>query len=263
MILPSEPRKKVFILGWGWLGRAFGHALLHHGHQVLASSRKRSSSFDPLIKWDLTNSPIPRAIKDFAPEVVIICIPPPKEDADSTLSACQELLALPSLQQGIYTSSTGVYSPSSSLIDESSALDEESPKAIFMSKMEQEILNTKRGVALRLSGLAGAGRHPGFFLSGKLEVKNGHQQVNLIHLQDCLGILELVMQKPEIKGVFNCKSNFSPLKNEFYAKFCHDRGLPEVSFTKSDALGKRISNEKLKNVYKYDYIQADPFEFPL
>ena len=48
---------------------------------------------------------------------------------------------------------------------------------------------------IRFAGLFGYDRNPGRFLAGRKEVRNGEAPVNLIHRDDCINIIELVIEK--------------------------------------------------------------------
>ena len=49
---------------------------------------------------------------------------------------------------------------------------------------------------LRLAGLVGPGRHPGRFFAGK-SAPDGQHGVNLVHLEDVIGAIELLLQAPK------------------------------------------------------------------
>src|SRR5690606_15302388 len=83
---------------------------------------------------------------------------------------------------------------------------------------------------IRLGGLIGPGRHPGRFFSGKKNVPNGMAPVNLIHLDDCIGLIEAVIEKNIWNGVFNACAPQHPSRQEFYSNAAKSAGLPLPHF---------------------------------
>ena len=57
---------------------------------------------------------------------------------------------------------------------------------------------------LRFGGLAGGDRKAGRFLAGRKDVKNGAAPVNMIHRDDCIGIIHRIIENPLWGRVWNC-----------------------------------------------------------
>lgn len=118
---------------------------------------------------------------------------------------------------------------------------------------------------LRLSGLVGYSRHPGnFFANGKL-VQHADVPVNLIHRDDCIGIIAAIINQDEWGEVFNACADTHPTKRIFYS---HARALlgssaSSLSFADTNELEfKIVSNNKVKQQLNYQFIYPDVMTIP-
>ncbi len=68
---------------------------------------------------------------------------------------------------------------------------------------------------LRLAGLVGPGRHPGRFFAGKT-APDGEHGVNLVHLEDVIGAITLLLQAPKGGHIYNICAPAHPARNVFY-----------------------------------------------
>ncbi|MEO9373094.1 hypothetical protein ABI428_35485, partial [Pseudomonas aeruginosa] len=65
---------------------------------------------------------------------------------------------------------------------------------------------------LRLAGLVGPGRHPGRFFAGKT-APDGEHGVNLVHLEDVIGAITLLLQAPKGGHIYNICAPAHPARN--------------------------------------------------
>jgi NAD dependent epimerase/dehydratase family enzyme len=110
--------------------------------------------------------------------------------------------------------------------------------------------------------LIGYNRNPGeFFTKGKL-VHNPDSYVNLIHRDDCIGIISQIVEQEVWGEVFNCCADTHPTKREFYTQAAKSTGVPPPEFVNSDSDSfKIISNQKVKQVLNYEFLHADLNEY--
>jgi hypothetical protein len=111
---------------------------------------------------------------------------------------------------------------------------------------------------VRFAGLIGGSRHPGrFFRGGKL-VKNPDANVNLIHRDDCINILDRIVANGLWGETFNACADSHPSKREFYTQAAKMVGAPLPEFEDSgDHSFKIIDNRKLKRVLDYEFMHPD------
>lgn len=122
-----------------------------------------------------------------------------------------------------------------------------------------------RTTILRLSGLVGYSRHPGnFFANGKL-VQHADAPVNLIHQDDCIGIIDAIIEQDEWDQVFNGCADTHPTKRIFYSHARALLALPAPSFSAADTNElefKIVSNTKVKQQLNYQFIYPDVMTIP-
>jgi NAD dependent epimerase/dehydratase family enzyme len=110
-----------------------------------------------------------------------------------------------------------------------------------------------------MAGLYGYDRQPGRFLAGKKELVNADGKVNLIHQDDCIQIINNVLEKQLWNEVYNCCSDEHPTRQEFYTKAALTLGMEPPEFLpKEKSVFKIISNQKLKAALNYEFIHPDP-----
>lgn len=111
---------------------------------------------------------------------------------------------------------------------------------------------------VRFSGLVGPGRHPGRFFRGGKTIKQVDAPINLIHFDDCIGIIKAIIEQDCWGEVFNGCSDSHPPKREFY------RYASELAGTEFPALAeptppayKIVTNIKVKQRLGYQFQHPD------
>ena len=116
---------------------------------------------------------------------------------------------------------------------------------------------------LRFGGLIGEDRHPIKFLAGRKNIENPNAPINLIHQEDCIGIILEILrqtQNDKLNGneTFNAVTPFHPSRKEYYTQKAIDLNLALPEFnSESLTFGKTISSTKIETVLKYTF--AKPF----
>lgn len=82
--------------------------------------------------------------------------------------------------------------------------------------------------------------------------------MNLIHRDDCIGIINQIVQQEAWGEVFDCCADTHPTKREFYTEAAKAMGAPVPEFESSAAQFSRIiSNEKVKRILDYEFLHPD------
>lgn len=111
---------------------------------------------------------------------------------------------------------------------------------------------------LRFSGLVGKGRHPGRFFRGGKTVKQPDAPINLIHFDDCIGIIDRIIEASSWGDTFNGCSDTHPKKREFYPLMTKQAGFPLAEFAEDATLSfKIVSNQKIKQQLHYQLQHPD------
>lgn len=194
----------------------------------------------------------------FSVDVLIICIPPNRksggtEEYHRQLERVVDILKATITRNVVFISSTSVYPDTNGVVTEIDASDDS-----YLVKAER-LLQTHplKTTVIRFGGLFGPGRHPGKFLAGKANVSGGKNPVNMIHLNDCIGIIKTIIRQKAWGEVYNACANSHPTRNDFYSAMAKQTGLEPPSFSNDKSPFKIVSSEKLIRELKYDFLVSD------
>ncbi|MCK0144445.1 NAD-dependent epimerase/dehydratase family protein [Arenibacter sp. F26102] len=261
--------KKIGILGCGWLGLPLAKSLLEDKHTVYGTTTSITKiailEKDNIIPYHivLTEIGIEGNIKEFLSELdfLIINVPPnlrsaPKESFVEKMFHLHSEIKISPLKRIIFISSTSVYGNISGLVTEDSPAqpNTESGKQLLASEnifLKDGQLNT---TVIRFGGLIGPKRHPVNFLSGKTNLGNGDNPINLIHLNDCIGIIKTVINGDYKNQVLNGVYPHHPKKEDYYTSEAIKRGLLPPIYTQNlNKIGNKTIASKYLNVKTYQF----------
>jgi nucleoside-diphosphate-sugar epimerase len=159
------------------------------------------------------------------------------------------------LNKVLFISSTSVYAESNDELNEKAPLNEgrvARAEALFTTNP-----NFKCTV-LRFGGLFGYNRLPGnFFPEGRI-IPNPEGVVNLIHRDDCIGIINALLEQEVWGEIFNACAPTHPTRREFYTREQLKLGRPKPVFNSANPdTGKRINSQKLIECIGYNFILPD------
>ena len=249
----------ISILGSGWLGLALAERFVEQGYRLKTST----TSPDRL--------PTLAALPS---EACIVDIAKPLDDIDAFLQSDTLIVNITSknidgferlvrkieafgIESVLFVSSTSVYPVSCKVVSE--AAGEESPDhpLVIIENLFRQSAQFRTTI-VRFAGLIGGSRHPGRFFRGGKTVKNPDANVNLIHLDDCINILDRIVANDLWGEVFNACADTHPSKREFYSHAARVMGAPLPDFEDSDERSfKIIDNRKLKRVLDYEFLHPD------
>lgn len=251
----------ISIIGLGWLGEALAYKLIENGH-VVKGTTTSVNKIEPFKKNGIETylyslgEALPNDLIDC--ETLIITIPPRTHNYVDDLKKLRSSIEVNS--QVIFISSTSVYPNTNKEVIEEEAEDITSPHSgISLSKAENVFKNNNT-TYLRFAGLFGPDRHPGRFLAGKKNVAGAECPVNLIHLDDCIGLILSVIENKVMGEAINGCSDLHPAKKEFYTKAAEKLSLEPPSFNRETQPFKIISNTKSKEILDYEYKYPDPLK---
>jgi nucleoside-diphosphate-sugar epimerase len=118
---------------------------------------------------------------------------------------------------------------------------------------------------IRFGGLIGKQRHPARFLSGKTDVKEPKAPVNLIHIVDCVGLINAIVTQECWGETFNGCASLHPEKKLFYEEVCNRMKITPPIFEDNHSVlnpqvGKRVDNQKSKEMLNYKYEFENPLD---
>lgn len=262
-------KKTISILGCGWFGLPLAHYLLKLGYIVKGSTTteaKLKVLQEAGISPYLVNLPIqtkPSINTSFFDCDILLINIPPKRVPEVQLHYVEQMHSLLSflsknhLKHCIFISSTSVYGENATNTEES--LEPHPTKASGMALLAAEKLLKEHFqnniLILRFAGLIGQERHPSRFKMDRQGLKMGNVPVNLVHVEDCISVTSLLIQKNILRGVFNVCCDDHPSRNDFYQKAFKKVGLlpPEFLTHPASISHKIVSNKNLKEVLGLDF----------
>ncbi len=230
LTMENKEFKKIGVIGCGWLGLPLAKFLSDSGYAINGSTTspeklnvlKQNNIVPFLIQLgDTGNATNLNVFLDV--DLLIINIPPGRasNSADTYLDKLSYLkseIANSPIKKIIFISSTSVYAESNGIHTENSESFGTEASQIRLRKAENLFTNLPNieTTVIRMAGLIGPERHPGRFFSGKKDIPNGLSPVNLIHLDDCIGIIYKVIADGLWNDIVNGAAPTHPTKMKFY-----------------------------------------------
>ena len=224
----SRKKKKIAILGCGWVGNALKERLEFLGDEVNCLSR--DINMDTLVGF-------------YACDVLIIAIPP----SDEYLDVIEDVYFSISLNEAldtqvIFLSSTSFYEGKKLIIE-----------AEELAKIKDE--NT---VILRLGGLMGYDRVAGKYTAGKTIEDRA---TNYVHRDDVVGIIERIIELGIRNKIFNVVAPKQSTRKEIFTQNAKAFGFEETYFEGTSDKTKSLNSQILCEVLGYNFKKEDVKDF--
>ncbi|MEL7146199.1 MAG: SDR family oxidoreductase [Bacteroidota bacterium] len=261
---------KISILGCGWLGMPLAEHLTKVGYKVKGSttstdklpSIKAAGVEAYLIKLD--GSKINAEFLNS--DVIIINVPPSKNNNIGFIDILKSLrsqIERSTISKVLYVSSTSVYPSNNEEVTEIDATYIRTSRSGVSMLATEDIWRDSSHFdhfILRFAGLFGPKRNPGRFLSGK-ETTGGQNPVNMIHLNDCINIIEKLLLEKNWNDTFNACSPHHPSRKDFYLQASKYLNIDPPVFTEPKITEHKIVNAtKLTQRISYEYHHENLFE---
>lgn len=277
---------KISILGCGWLGLPLAKALLNKGFQVSGStttverlSLLKNEGINPfLIDIPLFINEENHDDHSFSDSMIsflegsetLVIDFPPKLRANSANiienSFLKKIITLipfienSTIKNVLFVSSTSVYGEGQLTVTELTLPqpETESGKQLLESEQLLQSNSNFKTTTLRFGGLIGADRQPGKYLAGRENLENPNAPVNLIHQEDCIGIILKIIETNSWNETFNAVSSFHPSREQYYTQKAAELDLPLPKFDHSKpSVGKLIENDKVVSLLKYTFTKPN------
>lgn len=263
---------KTSILGCGWLGLPLAKTMINNGHLVNGSTTSiekmdalRITGISPFL-LSLSSQSISGEIELFLSESNILIIDiPPKIRGNNIQSFVYKIKTLipyiekSTIENVLFISSTSVYGENNSLVTEITTLNPDSESGrqlVIVESLLQKNTHFKTTI-LRFGGLIGEDRNPIIYLSGRENIENPDAPINLIHQEDCIGIIQTIITKNKWNEVYNAVTPYHPSRKEYYSQkaITLQIALPKFAATNS-LLQKTIDCTKVEKVLGYTFIKT-------
>ncbi len=262
---------KISILGCGWLGLPLAKELLQKNHFVKGSTTSpekmtvlASEGIEPYL-ITVSSEKVSGDIQKFLSEtdVLIADIPPglrkdPEVDFTGKIEQLVKKIESSKVKKLLFISSTSVYedTPEIPTYTEEDVPNGTSAAAQQLMAVEKMLLQNALfdTSVIRFGGLIGADRHPVKYLAGRKNIGNPQAPVNLIHQQDCIGIISAVIEKALFGEVYNAVYPQHPSKKEYYSRISEERNLAAPHFDEnSTSKGKLVEPVKVEEGLDYKF----------
>ena len=261
----TDKNVTVSILGAGWMGFPLGVRLKKLGYSVNASTteKEKISQFnDAGFKSFIIKCPIQfnsefsqeEAQQFFDTDILVITVPFKRSLVDPNdykvqISSILDQLNHTRKTKIIFTSSTAIYPNTNGKVTEATPHDTTNPRSVVLYEVEQLCMAHPhhKSTAIRFAGLIGPDRIPGRFFAGKKNIPNPTAPVNLIELESCLDIIQVIIEKNLWGEIFNGVGSEHPKRKDYYTQQAEKYGfdLPQFEDENSHPF-KWVCNNKLR-----------------
>lgn len=264
---------KISILGCGWLGFPLAKALLSKGLSVKGSTTS-SEKLATLEKAGITpylitlsENKITGNATDFLEnsEILIIDIPPKlrgseKENFVAKIKNVIPFIENSSVKNVLFISSTSVFNDDDAFVTEKTIPKPatESGKQLLQTEQLLQNNNHFKTTVLRFGGLISEDRHPIHFLAGRKNIDQPNAPINLIHKDDCVGIIEKIIATNSWDEIFNAVAPSHPSRETYYTQKALELSLALPQFNPANNFGgKIILSSCIENVLKYTFTKPN------
>lgn len=255
---------QISILGCGWLGFPLAISLQRKGYHMQGSTTSeektavlKNAGIAPFL-IRLNTEKISGEITAFLNEsqLLIINVPPGMRGNSPELFSSKIEKLIPYIEKStvknvLFVSSTSVFGDAQGAVDESTLPEPDtlSGKDLWKTEKLLQASTHFKTTIIRFGGLIGEDRHPVFYLAGKSNLKNGNAPVNLIHQEDCIAIIEHIIQSEFWGKTIHGVQPFFQTKKEFYTIEAQKFNLLPPIFTNDDAdRFKHVKSVVLENI---------------
>lgn len=259
----------ISIIGCGWLGLPLAQFFIKKGVVVKGSTTTFSKlaileneGIQPFL-IRLSPEMAGREVADFfKTDVIIINIPPKRHLPNiETLYPLQiqsliQQIKCHHIAKVLFVSSTGVYPNLGRVVTEMDVVDPARTSGKAIVKAEQLLLDATdfQTTILRMAGLIGGTRKAGRFFTGRKNIPKGKAPVNLVHLEDCIGVINAVIEQEQWGEIYNVCADEHPTRADFYRSQAKLQGFETPTFLMDEVANfKVVSNEKVKRDLAYTF----------
>jgi nucleoside-diphosphate-sugar epimerase len=274
---------KISILGCGWLGFPLAKALMEKGFIVNGSTTTvekiavlENQGIIPFLVA-LDSKSVAGEIATFLEDsqTLIIDIPPKLRGNTKSILVSEEMefvekiknlipfIAASTVENVLFISSTSVYSDGVQMVravTEETTLNPDTESGRQLAFVEALLQNNTsfKTTIVRFGGLIGEDRNPVTFLSGREQIENAEAPINLIHQEDCIGIISKIIVEAHWNETFNAVTPNHPSRKEYYTQKALSLQLTLPKFAPANnCSGKQISSAKIKSILNYTFIKIN------
>lgn len=262
--------KAIGIIGCGWLGLPLAISFVKKGSIVHGSTTSKEkithlakegiTPFMISLSEDSIMGDISEFLKNL--DALVINVPPrlrgkgTRENYVKKMHLLYQKINTANIDKVIFVSSTSVYGNVEGEVSEKTIPQPatESGRQLLASEEIFKNDTSLQTTVIRFGGLIGPERHPVTMLSGRHGLSNGNAPINLIHLNDCINIIQTVIFNNWWNAIFNGVYPYHPSKEKYYTQKALELNIqaPDYEIDNSKK-GKVVQSQALLNVKKYQF----------
>lgn len=264
---------RISILGCGWLGLPLAKTLLENDFTVKGSTTSQEKlsvlstyGIQPYLialSEDKTTGNLDGFLENST--ILIIDIPPKLRGSSSEnfVSKIENIIPFiekSSIENILFISSTSVYGEENLIVTEETELNPDTESGKQLVQVEQILQSNPhfKTTVLRFGGLIGEDRHPVKFLAGRTNIEKPNAPINLIHLEDCIGIIERIITVDCWNETFNAATPLHPSRQDYYTQKAIELNLALPEFnSESSTFGKTIVSSKVETNLGYTFVKPN------
>ena len=262
---------QISIIGLGWLGLPLADNLLEVGYSIKGSTTsdqklkelndKKYKAFKVLFLEDEIQGEITSCLKGSS--ILVLNTPPglrknPSSNYVGKIKNLIPFIEASGLEKVLFIGSTAVFKEGNDfpVVTNVTLPNSISNSGTQLKEVEQLLQNNShfKTTILRFAGLVDERRHPARMMSKRKSIPNPNAPVNLIHLEDCIGIIKEIIIQNKWGKVYNAAYPIHPKKIEYYTEVCFQKKLNKPDFIlEKQSLGKIIDGEDTSVSLNYEY----------
>lgn len=259
-------QNKIGILGCGWLGFPLAKNLIKQGFKIKGSTTNKEKikslekeNIEPYL-IEIGENKDSKSLDSFLEklDILILNIPPKlrsniKSNYFEKVKFIKNSKNFDKVKHLVFISSTSVYGSKQGKINSKTIPVPDSKSGKEILKVEQ-LFKEENNTIIRFGGLIGNKRNPLKYLKEKNEILNPEALINYIHLNDCIGIINSIIEKNIWGKTFIGVSPYHPSKKEYYDKLCIEKNLNKLNFSsKETTVNKEINDENILKILNYKF----------
>ena len=257
--------RQISILGCGWLGFPLAERLAMSGYRIKGSTTTQQklqlladAKIEPfLIKLSEVDSDITTFLQ--GSEILIVDIPPKlrgeaNENYITKIASIMKSVEKSEINFLLFISSTSIYADDSEIVTEFTIPNPTTESGKQILAVENLLFkNTHfQTTVLRFGGLIGPDRHPAKSLSAR-NLSEPNAPINLIHLDDCIGIIEAIISQNSWNETYNASYPDHPKRKEYYTRKASEFNIAPPIIIGNSESGKQISSQKIVDSLGYKF----------
>ncbi|MCY1530990.1 Protein YeeZ [compost metagenome] len=131
--------------------------------------------------------------------------------------------------------------------------DTESGQLLLEAETRLQTLKHTQVTILRFGGLTGPGRDLSRQFAGRKNIPNGLAPVNLIHLDDCIGITRAIIQKKAFGKIYHGVAPQHPGRAVYYQNLCKQNRQELPVFIMEKSAWKQIDSIHVPLMLNYQW----------